>query len=240
VSPTPSAWRGALHVPGGTVGWAFSTAADGDLGAEVDDALRHQRQQAIVAKRWVMAHQVHGADVVDLTGGASLPAIAQPGAIADVEADAIVTDGPDLAVAVRIGDCAPLLLVGAGPVVAAVHAGWRGLVAGVVETAVATLGVPVEHALLGPCIGACCYAFAEADLAPVADHFGQVVRATTTEGAPALDVPAAVDAALMRAGAPRAERIGGCTGCGSPEMFSHRVRHQTGRQAGVVWIEATA
>jgi polyphenol oxidase len=236
VSRTPA--RGSFTVAGGTVGYAFTSAEDGDLGLEVDDATRHARQQAVAPMPWLMAHQVHGAAVLRRMGDASTPA-PSPGAIAERAADAIVTDQAGLAVAVRVGDCAPVLLAGAGPVVAAVHAGWRGLVAGVVETAAAAMGVRVERALLGPCIGPCCYAFGEPELTEVAERFGASVTVRSDTGRTALDVPAAVNAALASAGAPAAERVGGCTGCGSPpRMYSHRVRQEPGRQAGVIWIEA--
>jgi polyphenol oxidase len=234
-APTPL--RGTLATAGGVVGWAFTDAHLGDLGASVGDDDRLALEQSVAPLPWVMVHQVHGDGVLDLTGNQPLPVAATTGALADVEADAIVIDRPGVVVAVRSGDCAPLLLVGSGPVVAAVHAGWRGLVAGVVEAAVATMGVPVTEALLGPCIWPCCYAFGEADLARAEARFGPAVRGRTADGQLALDVPVAVDAALAAAGAPGATRVGGCTGCGVLPMFSHRVRAESGRQAGAVWIE---
>jgi polyphenol oxidase len=237
MEPPARPLRGLVAVAGGTAGWAFTTAEDGDLAATVTDDDRHHIEQSVVPRRWVMAHQVHGADVLTLTGDVPLPSVAAPGAIVSVNADAIVTDHRRVAVAVRTGDCAPVLLVGDGPVVAAVHAGWRGLVAGVIEAAVQAMGVPVTRAFLGPCIWPCCYAFGAVELATVEERCGATVRARTGEGAMALDVPAAVDAALALAGAPAAERVGACTGCGQPPMFSHRVRRESGRQAGVVWID---
>jgi polyphenol oxidase len=244
MEPAAPSLRGQVTVVGGTVGWAFTAAHDGDLAATVPDDVRHQVEQSVVALRWVMTRQVHGAAVLRLTGSDELPSgvspADSPGTIAGVDADAIVTDRPGLAVAVRTGDCAPLLLVGDGPVVAAVHAGWRGLVAGVVESAVASLGVPVHRALLGPCIGPCCYAFGADDLAAVEGRFGAGVSSETRHGAVALDLPATVTAALLQAGVASADRIGSCTGCGEPRMFSHRIRAEAGRQAGVVWIDGDA
>ncbi len=99
--------------------------------------------------RVVQTTQVHGARVV--------PADAAPGEAAD----AVVARGGSspVAVGVRVADCVPVLLADArSGDVAAVHAGWRGVVAGVVPAAVAALGpAPSLVAAVGPCIGACCF-----------------------------------------------------------------------------------
>ena len=90
------------------------------------------------------------------------------------------------------------------------------------------------HALLGPCIRPGCYEFGADDLAQVARRLGDGVRGTTATGAPALDVPAAVRAALGRVGVVEVDDVGICTAC-SPVHFSHRARRELGRQALVVW-----
>jgi copper oxidase (laccase) domain-containing protein len=121
--------------------------------------------------------------------------------------------------------------------VAVVHAGWRGLAAGIVRRAVdavAALGGPVTHTVLGACIGPECYEFGEDDLAVVVAATGPAARGRTALGGTALDVPAAVTAALVAAGAPEPLRLGGCTAC-EPGWFSHRARGESGRQALVVW-----
>lgn len=99
--------------------------------------------------RWL--RQVHGAEVVLLAGGHGAPA---PGA------DAAVTSTPGLACVVRVADCLPVLMAADnGLAVAAAHAGWRGLAAGVLENTVQALCAqagctpPAVRAWLGPCIG---------------------------------------------------------------------------------------
>jgi hypothetical protein len=122
-------------------------------------------------------------------------------------------------------------------VVGAVHAGWRGLSAGVVERAVdaaRALGATDVHAVLGPCIRPECYEFGAADLDTVAATLGEGVRAVTSAGRPALDVPAAVAAALGRAGVTELDDLGACTAC-SDDYFSWRARGELARQAMVVW-----
>ncbi len=84
------------------------------------------------------------------------------------EADALVATKPNIAVGVRTADCVPILLADSkSGAVAAVHAGWRGLVDGVIESALGTKDF--DLAAIGPCIGACCFEIGEevaAKLAP--------------------------------------------------------------------------
>ena len=104
-----------------------------------------------------MAKQVHGRAVVVMRRGDALPSVAP-------EADAFVSDSADVAVAVRVADCVPLLVADrVRGVVAAVHAGWRGTAA---RAAVAALDAldrefgtkPADVVVaIGPSIGPCCY-----------------------------------------------------------------------------------
>jgi hypothetical protein len=71
----------------------------------------------------------------------------------------------------------------------------------------------------------------------VAGRYGDGVRAVTTTGRHALDLPAAVGRALAAAGADLVAPSPACTACGTPPFFSHRARGDTARQAMVVWIE---
>lgn len=120
---------------------------------------------------------------------------------------------------------------------AAVHAGWRGLVAGVVEQAaeaMRALGAGRIEAALGPCIHAECYEFGASDLAAVERAVGAAAGGVTSRGAPALDLPGAVAAAAREAGIDLVFSSPVCTAC-SADHYSHRARGDTGRQALVVW-----
>jgi YfiH family protein len=180
---------------------------------------------------WTWLRQVHDRRVLTVT---------EPGEWAGAEADAAVTTTPRAALAVHTADCVPLVLLGDGAVGVA-HAGWRGLLAGVVESTVAAMadlgcGAESLRAVIGPCIRAECYEFGVADLDRVAGAYGDGVRGRTSWGTPALDVPAGVRIALDRSGVPTVEDDGTCTGC-DPRWFSHRARGDRGRQAGLAWLE---
>ena len=154
------------------------------------------------------------------------------------EADALITTDRDVAVAVRIADCAPVALAADG-VAAMVHAGWRGLVAGVLDETVKAmrdLGATSIEAALGPCVHPECYEFGPDDLDTVAARFGERVRSRSATGAPALDMPAAVRAALEALGVRLAHDAAVCTACDAGAYWSHRARGEAQRQAGVVWL----
>lgn len=113
----------------------------------------HDLIQALGAARIACAKQVHGARVVDASNAEF------------EEADAVVGRAPPagpgrptLAVGVRVADCVPVLIadVTTGDVVA-IHAGWRGVVAGVVRSGLERLGGRAAVAAIGPCIGPCCF-----------------------------------------------------------------------------------
>ncbi len=161
-----------------------------------------------------------------------------PGDQAGVEADAAVTATPGCRLAVRTADCAPVVLLGPSSV-GLVHAGWRGLLAGVVErtvAAMATLGELPAQAVLGPCIRPGCYEFSGPDLDVVAGRYGEEVRAVTGWGTPALDLPAAVRAALREAGVVTVVDDAPCTAC-DERWYSHRARGEVARFATLAWLE---
>jgi purine-nucleoside/S-methyl-5'-thioadenosine phosphorylase / adenosine deaminase len=221
----------AFPLSGGRVARVrYTTVSDGDLAVIHPGPTLEARRRALSGRPWSYLHQVHGADVVEVT---------RPGEWAGADADAAVTTESDTLLAVHTADCAPIALVSTEGVVGAVHAGWRGLAAGVVDAAVErmrALGARSIEAVLGPSIHAECYEFGADDLDRVVERCGEVARGVTAGGRPALDLPAAVRAALDRAGATAVEGEAPCTAC-DRRFFSHRARGDTGRQALLVWIE---
>jgi YfiH family protein len=200
----------------------FTDARDGDLaiGGE-PDALAARRRELFDGP-WTWLRQVHGAEVV---------VVDEPAPHAGASADAAITTVPGVVLAVHTADCASLLLQGPGGI-GVVHAGWRGLVAGVIEAAVEALearGARPRSAVLGPCIRPRCYEFGGAELDLVAERYGDRVRATTAWGTPALDLAAGVVEACHRLDV-AVDDLGTCTAC-SPHHFSHRARADVGRQA---------
>ena len=191
---------------------------EGDMGhrgrhvTEVDAAVE-SRRRAVLDRPWTWLRQVHGTGVVVVEG---------PGAGAGQVADASVSTSPGAALAILTADCAPVALASPEGVVEAAVAAMRRLGAGEVVAA------------LGPCLHAECCAFSPEDLDSVATRLGPSVRGRTREGGAALDIPAAVAAALEGAQARLVAASAQCTACG-PGYFSHRARGDLERQALVVW-----
>lgn len=219
--------------------WVWSGAADGVevrfVGRRVDggEGERAEVLAALGVKRkvaWV--EQVHSARVVAAGVGRS------------GEGDALVGDG-EAALSVVTADCVPVLIA-AGTRVAAVHAGWRGIAAGVVEATVARLAEEARaageeprpagwSAWIGPAIGACCY-----EVGPeVADR----VRAASADDAvlprpdrPHLDLPIAVVAQLARTGVGTVRPLLWCTRCEPDRLHSYRREGEAaGRNHAFIW-----
>lgn len=228
VEPT---WR-HHNQDGTTTSVVMTDRRHGDLAVSGEPGALDRRRRAVVDAPWVWLRQVHGAHVVVAN---------KAGEGAGTEGDAVVTAAVDVPIAVGVADCAPVLLVDHG-VIGVAHAGWRGLVEGVVEATVDTMrdmGATDIIAVLGACIRPEAYEFGSRDLDQVAERLGPTVRATTAAGTPGLDVPAAVRAALDGAGVPLAAMIGGCTAAEADLRWSHRARGDRERQAMVAWRSRT-
>jgi YfiH family protein len=191
--------------------------------------------------------QVHGANVAvvgpDVPGQG--PPEGRPPLARDQGADVLVTTSPGPALMALTADCVPVLLADpAARVVAAVHAGWRGLAAGAVEAGVAALAAAGADpgrtvALVGPCIGPAAYEVGPDVLDQVAGRYPDAA-ATTAGGRPSLDLAAAATAALAGAGV-AGIRVGGeCTHDQPDRFFSFRREGTTGRQAGIVALAPVA
>jgi hypothetical protein len=184
---------------------------------------------------WAWLHQVHGRTVVTTAGDRAAGGIGAP----VPEADAAVTTGPGSPLVVLTADCAPIAL-GTARAVGVVHAGWPGLLAGVVGAAVDALRAADPggevHAVLGPCVHPARYEFGAADLAQLVTRFGPTVASRTDTGTPALDIPTAVRVALAERGVTDLDDVGVCTSA-SPDHFSHRRDGVTGRQALIAVLE---
>jgi len=221
--PYPAEWALAGGVKVRSTGWP-----QGDLAG--DGPAVQARRKSVADLPWTVLNQVHGARVV---------VVDAPGAACGEAADAAVTVVPRAAVAVLTADCAAVALASPEGVLGIVHAGWKGLRAGVVESTVQAmrrLGATKVEAVRGPCILPCCYTFGESDLADVALRLGPGVRATDREGRPALDLPAGVRAALHTSGATLVGESWACTSC-CDGLWSYRSEGTARRQATVAWRE---
>lgn len=233
---------------------AFSTRAGGVSDPPYDaldfailrDAAKLRENQRRLAEavgfdpaRLYQTKQVHGRVVLRAEG--------EPARFVENEADGILGEpGTDHAVAVRVADCVPVLLADASTGrVAAVHAGWRGVVAEIVREAMRSLSPSATIAAIGPCIGACCFEVG-------ADVAEQIAHATTPDviarrdeprGKAFVDLRRGVRAQLVALGVPNeaiddvpsARAHEGCTRCDAERFYSYRRdADSSGRLVGVI------
>jgi len=218
---------------GSVVHAAFSLRRDGDFALPPEgDFVRGVpplRVGPTVAYTWL--RQQHGAAVVMVDA---------PGEHCGAPADAAVTACTNSPLTIRTADCAPIAIYSSNGMLGAVHAGWHGVVAGVVgacATAMRARGARDLRAILGPCIHAECYEFGREDLARVVAVVGDGAVGVTGNGAPAMDLPASVASALQRADVELTDRVDQCTACHPQDFFSHRARAERERHVMVLWRE---
>ena len=200
-----------------------STVYNGDFHIEGHPVALAHRRQAFAPGRWTQLDEVHGIDV---------HLVHEPGDHDGAVGDAAVTRSAGAVLAVWVGDCAPVALVGADGALGAAHAGWRGALDGVLQRTVRAMHSRDVRAWLGPCIGPCCYEFGPDELDVMVRRYGDVVAATTTWGAPSLDMRAVVEVALAEVDVVVDDQSE-CTRCHADRYFSHR-RGQRQRQVMTV------
>jgi YfiH family protein len=233
---------------------AFFTTRNGlsgrpfDVGPASLDALDDAARAAVLASRATVAsllpsspvylEQVHGADVATVE---ALPSPSSPWPVAD----AAVTRAVGVVLAVRVADCLPVLFSDAqGTVVAAAHAGWRGLAAGVLESTVKAMAVAAGdvRAWIGPGIGPRSFEVGQ----DVRDAFVARNRSARARFVPRADgkwladLPALARDRLDAAGVPRVWVSDACTFEDAKRFFSFRRDRDAGRMAAYVWRVATS
>jgi hypothetical protein len=205
----------------------------GDNGSSVEaNRRRLAASMGVPRERLLFLEQVHGREVVTASG---------PWASSAPSADAVVTAEPDLAVAVLVADCVPVLLHDAtAGVVGAVHAGRPGMSSGVVAAAVTRmreLGASAISAVVGPSVCGRCYEV-PAEMAAAAASLSPAAAARSWTGTPAIDVAAGVVSQLAEQQV-TVHWVAGCTR-EHPDLYSYRRDGVTGRFAGVVVARRTA
>jgi hypothetical protein len=177
-----------------------------------------------------MAWQRHGATVTR----AEARGIVMPGTVYD-HCDGLWSDEPGRAMLLLTADCMPIALARGGdlqPAVGILHAGWRGLLAGILAAGVRAVGARGLTAAIGPSIGPCCYEVGEEVAAPFRQAFGDDVAQGGT-----LDLWTAGERALRAAGVAHVERFDICTSCHGERFFSHRRdAGKTGRQGVIAYV----
>ena len=177
-----------------------------------------------------MAWQRNGATVTR----AQPRGIVTPGTVYD-HCDGLWSDAPGRAMLLLAADCMPIAIAraeGPRPAVEILHAGWRGLLAGIVAAGVRALGSRALVAAIGPSIGPCCYEVGEEVASPFRQAFGADVA---RDGK--LDLWTSAERALRAAGVESVERTDLCTSCDGERFFSHRRDHgRTGRQGVIAYV----
>jgi polyphenol oxidase len=178
-------------------------------------------------------HQVHGGAVI-FSGEEPNPGGPGP---EDRDGDAVVASDDLTCAAILVADCVPIAIGSPEGVRAAVHAGWRGLVAGIVQNAASRVRAAGGSSLvagIGAFIGPCCYQFSVEDLDRVESELGRSARTTTSTGAPSLDLRACALGVLDACGVEVCFEDLSCTSC-SAGWYSARARAEVSRQALYVW-----
>jgi YfiH family protein len=221
---------------GGVSEGVFKSLNLSDLGGDEPERVRENRARLCRAleidpSRATMARQQHGAIArrAETTGlfsdNSDFP-----------ECDALWSEEPGLGMMLVTADCLPLAIVraeGERPGLALVHAGWRGLFGGAIESVVRALGRGRTKAVLGPAIGPCCFEVSEEVAASFRRRFGRQVA----DGRK-VNLWLAAERALAAAGCSGAEKIEICTSCHPELFFSHRRDEgQTGRQGVIAAID---
>jgi YfiH family protein len=224
-----------FELPGG--GRAlFTTRAEGNLSTGSGDDHGHglDRRQEVSARlrlRWLCSsRQVHGTavhviDQITGTGGAPVP----------IDADGHVTATTGVGAMVLAADCLPVAL-GCDGAVAMLHAGWRGLAAGVLEQGVRELralagDAPPIAAVVGPGAGVCCY-----EVGPeVHDAFADRHAHAHMQGR-RLDLRAIAEQRLRAAGVAEVSHVDACTICDERFFSYRREGAAAGRHAGIAWL----
>ena len=223
---------------GGVSDGAFSSLNLGALTADQPANVAENRRRLVDAvggegETATMAWQVHGADVREVTAEPSSGIFLRPGEEPFPKSDGLVTSVPGRTMTLLTADCLPIAIARAdGGRLALLHAGWRGLEAGIAEAGAAAVGGEVLAAV-GPGAGPCCYEVGEDVASRLRARFGDdVVRDGRA------DLWLCAERALRQAGVESVAVAGECTICLPHRYFSHRRDNGvTGRQ-GVVGLRA--
>jgi len=217
-------------------GYAVWTPADRTLGvAFVGCGSTEPRADILAAisntnRSVAFLRQVHGSDCLD----------GRPGCVG--EGDALTTDSRDIALAISTADCVPVVLLTPGRATA-VHAGWRGIVAGVVHQAVESFSGNSDPiiAWIGPAIGRCCYEVGHEVAQSVLEACGdrRCLEERVAPSRPHLDLSRAVESQLRSCGVECVERVSVCTRCDSRLHSFRRDGAASGRNLTFAWLPAS-
>ena len=222
---------------GGVSRGQFRSLNLGFSGGDDPGLVRTNRQRvcgALGLGSFALARQIHGSQVEHIGPERAGTGFDGPSA-AMATADVLTTSIPGVAVAVLAADCVPVALADPDSGrLALVHAGWRGIAAGVVASALGLFEDPgAVCAVIGPAIGPDHYEVGEEVVQAVSAAADEAVVARRSGSRSFLDLPLTVARFLTRNGVRLVDRATECTACESARFFSHRRDGTSGRQAMV-------
>jgi polyphenol oxidase len=202
----------------------------GDEAAAVAENRRRVRARLSLPAEPQWIEQVHGVEVLDLDAAGKPPA-----------GDAVIARSSGRVCAVQVADCLPVLLTArAGGVVAAAHAGWRGLAAGVLEATIACLGLEPRDLLawLGPAIGARHFEVGGEVRAAFLAHDAAAAAAfvPNDRGRWQCDLVALARQRLAARGVGAIYGGSWCTFSDPTRFYSYRRDGHCGRMAALIWL----
>ena len=201
----------------GFPGIVFTEVGDGDL--RHDMAARRTVSDVLgIPHAWAVVNQVHGASIAVAHSAGNV-----------AQADGILTRVAMLPIAVSVADCVPVVIVGTDSI-AVVHAGWRGVAAGVVGNALRAMNASedrVRGAVLGPHIGPCCFEVGSEVVEAIGGY-----ATTTSKGSLSVDLASAIRDQLDGV---EIESESVCT-MHDDRFYSYRRNATPKRQMAVAWI----
>jgi hypothetical protein len=234
--PAPATVRAAFTLRQGGVSQAPYDSLNvgarvGDEPAAVAENRRRLRVQLQLPHEPAWIEQVHGTEVLDLDGSAVAGA-----------ADAVFTRRTGAICAVQVADCLPVLMSARdGSVVAAAHAGWRGLAAGVLEATIKRLAVEPRQliAWLGPAIGQGHFEVGDEVRQAFLAHDGGAAGAfaANARGRWQCDLAGLARRRLAALGVGAIFGGDWCTYADASRFFSYRRDGRCGRMAALIWRE---
>ncbi len=233
---------GVSQGPFATLNLSLATGDDPTL--VLENRRRFCQALALDSSHWTHGQQVHGRHVAVVTE-AEVSRGASPSCPPLPATDGLWTQHRAPVLAVLCADCLPVLLYDPSvPAVGVVHAGWRGILGGILEEALGVLGKQLGGdpsqtiAVIGPSIGPCCYEVGF----ELADQFAHrfepsvVLDSCAPRQGPRLDLWRSARLALQAVGLSpqRIEVAGLCTACHPDQFYSHRAQRSPGRLAGII------
>jgi len=232
------------HLASGHTAWvAMSEVIDGDMAVgdlktrekSIQEAslslVEHNAGLAVpLSQHWSFLTQIHGSENIEVKENES---------VFGLEGDALFTTQERKVLTIQVADCVPVALISDCGAIAVIHAGWKGLLNGVIENVSKVLQDKFpgsQSAVIGPHIGPCCYEYGRKDLDSFIELFGVSVAGVTDFSTDSLNLMAIVRVILEKRGIELVFRDDSCTSCDS-KFWSYRASGTQKRQSLLAWIE---